>query len=172
MAQMMEAMRGHQNGQIRNRSGKESESTMRRHANQTSGEVTPTLPHPQHQTVWQRHTAFPPRRLRPGTPKAQLTYITPADLPAVICKPRRIEEHKRHEPRVAVHSAQRQPVFSLHAVPCKIYAQDRLWDLWRHLLHRKVHCPSTVWVAVEAQVVLAGVALGMQLVCICKTGQW
>ena len=58
----------------------------------------------------------------------------------------------------------------LHPVASEVDAQRRLRELGRHLLGGQLHLPGPVGVAVEAEVLLIGVALLVEAIDVCGSG--
>lgn len=58
-----------------------------------------------------------------------------------------VKESHCHEPCIAVHCHERQPVALLHAIARKVDSQARLRQLGRDLFNRKIYAPCAVPVA-------------------------
>lgn len=82
------------------------------------------------------------------------TRVAITIIPLIAIKASPEIESNREQPRVSVHSHQRQPVPPLHPIPCKIDPQRRLGKLWRNFLRRQRHFPRLIRVSVQTQVLL------------------
>ena len=75
-------------------------------------------------------------------------------LPLIAIKTSPKVEGHRNQPRVTVHSNQRKPVPTVHAIPSKIDSKSRLRELWWNFLCRQSYLPGLIRVSIEAQVIL------------------